>query len=392
MHVYIMKRSTTIGFDARYANTGNTTLSSYARFVIEAMADACPRYGYFRMYVTDPDKHSEYELLTRRHNVESMAPDGGFWRKVPWLWRTWPIGRDMERGDVELYHSLTESLPLGLARRNIRSIVTIHSLDFLTLDKLYNPTESALRRIAMASSIARADRVVAVSECVKEGIIRYFGTDRDKIDVIYRNCHPRFSETITEEQKASVKERYQLPDRYLLATGTQSPRKNLGILVEALALIDNDIHLVLVGRKTSHTATLTARAKSLGIADRVHLIHTFTEEDIPAIYSLASLYLQPSLYEGFATTIVEAITVGLPVIAARGSSLEEAGGPDSIYVEPSDGVELASEIERVLGDEQLARCMVMRGKEYITRFRPEVIAYNILNSYRRIGVEIAEES
>ena len=177
-----------------------------------------------------------------------------------------------------------------------------------------------------------------------------------------------------------------------MATGTQSPRKNLGILVEALALIDNDIHLVLVGRKTSHTATLTARAKSLGIADRVHLIHTFTEEDIPAIYSLASLYLQPSLYEGFATTIVEAITVGLPVIAARGSSLEEAGGPDSIYVEPSDGVVLASEIERVLGDEQLARWMVMRGKEYITRFRPEVIAYNILNSYRRIGVEIAEES
>ena len=385
-----MKRSNTIGFDARYAGSGNTTLASYARFVIEAMAEACPRYGYFRMYITDNEHHAEYEALVHRHNVEAMAPDGALWRKLPWLWRQWPIGRDMKRGDVDLYHSLTESLPFGLSRRNIRTVVTIHSLDYLDPRAYANPIESALRRIAVASSLRRADRIVAVSEGVKTGIVENFDIDSDKIDVIYRNCHPRFAEPISEERRAYARERYKLPERYILVTGRQNERKNTGLVIEALPSLPEDVHLVIAGRRTPYTDRLLRRAASLGVKDRVRLLKMVTGEDYPAIYALAAIYLLPSRYEGFATSILEALTVGVPVIASRGSSLEEAGGPDSIYVDPDDPDALAESILMVLEDEELRQTMVARGRDYITRFRSEVIAYNILNCYGRIGVDIPE--
>jgi glycosyltransferase involved in cell wall biosynthesis len=109
---------------------------------------------------------------------------------------------------------------------------------------------------------------------------------------------------------------------------------------------------------------------------------------MPAIYHAAIAYLMLSLYEGFSTTIVEAITVGVPVVAAKGSSLEEVGGPGSIYVAPHDRTALVEAVDRLLLSEELRQRMIAEGREYATRFRPEVIAYNILNCYRRIGIDI----
>ena len=385
-----MKRSNTIGFDARYAGSGNTTLSSYARLIIEAMAEACPRRGYFRLYITDNDHHAEYEALTKRHNVESMQPDGALWRRLPWLWRQWPIGRDMKRGDVDLYHSLTEELPFGLERRNIRTVVTIHSLDFLSPYSFTNPLTSALRRLRVTSSLHRADRIVAVSESLKADIVDKFGIDADKIDVIYRGCHPRFAEPITADDRARVKERYSLPAHYLLTSGRQVSRRNTSPIVEALPLLPDDLHLVILSPATPQAERLMRRARSLGIGHRLHLIDNAAEEDIAPIYSLAEIYVLPSRYEGFATTIVEALTAGVPVIAARGTSLEEAGGPHSIYIDPSDPAALAESVTMILDDGELRQAMIAHGHEFTSRFRPEVAAYNILNCYRRIGVEIDE--
>jgi glycosyltransferase involved in cell wall biosynthesis len=152
--------------------------------------------------------------------------------------------------------------------------------------------------------------------------------------------------------------------------------------------MEEDVDIVIVGRGTPQTASLVRRMKALGVENRVRLLYGVADEDMPAIYNGAAAYLMLSLYEGFSTTIVEALTVGVPVIASRGSSLEEVGGPDSIYVEPNDGKALLGAIKCVWESEELRTHMVERGKEYAQRFRPEVIAYNILNSYRRIGIDI----
>ena len=137
-----MKRNNTIGFDAIYAATGDTTLSSYARFIIEAMSEACPRRSYFRMYIPDDDTTPEYDRIAQRDNVESMEPDGALWRKMSWLWRWFRIGHDLKRGDVDLYHSLTEFVPWGLQRKGIPTIVTVHNLEFLSLQRQFSPLYS----------------------------------------------------------------------------------------------------------------------------------------------------------------------------------------------------------------------------------------------------------
>lgn len=362
--------------------------SSYARFVIDALSNACPKSAYFRMYIEQSEPHSDYEALAEKPNVESMEPDGVVWRRLSWLWRMWHIGRDMERGDVDLYHGLAGLVPFGLERRNIRSVVTVHSLEFLRLRRLFSPIYNFYRRAIMLSSMRRADRIIAASECVKQDLIRYLHIDADKIDVIYGGCHRRFSEPVTEREMERVKERYNLPRRYLLVAGRHNARKNLNHIIETLPQMDSDMDIVIVGRGTAHTETLVRRMKALGVESRVRLLYGVADEDMPAIYHGATAYLMLSLYEGFSTTIVEALTVGVPVIASRGSSLEEVGGPDSIYVKSGDRKALVEAIKRVVGSEELRAQMVEHGREYAQRFRSEVIAYNLLNCYRRIGIDI----
>ncbi|MBR5821523.1 MAG: glycosyltransferase family 4 protein [Alistipes sp.] len=383
-----MKRSYIVGFDAKHANRGNTKQSSYARFVIDALSNACPKSAYFRMYIEKSEPHSEYEALAERSNVESMEPDGLLWRKLSWLWRMWHIGHDLERGDVELYHALAGLVPYGLAHRNIRTVVTVHSLEFLRLRRLFSPIYNFYRRAIMLSSMHRADRIVAVSECVKHDLVRYLHIDADKIDVIYGGCHHRFSKPVSEAEMERVRERYNLPNRYLLVAGRHNARKNLNHIIETLPQMEKDVEIVIVGRGTEQTANLVRRIKALGIEERVRLLYGVADEDMPAIYRGATAYLMLSLYEGFSTTIVEALTVGVPVIAARGSSLEEVGGPSSIYVDSDDREALSVAIRRVVESEELRNKMVAEGREYANRFRPEVIAYNLLNCYRRIGIDI----
>ena len=362
--------------------------SSYARFIIDALSNACPKSAYFRMYIEKSEPHSDYEALAERANVESMEPDGILWRKLSWLWRMWHIGRDMELGDVDLYHGLAGLVPFGLARRNIRSVVTVHSLEFLRLRRLFSPLYNFYRRVIMLSSMRRADRIIAASECVKNDLVRYLHIDVDKIDVIYGGCHRRFSEPVTEAEMARVRERYNLPSRYLLVAGRHNARKNLNHIIETLPQMDGDVDIVIVGRGTAETANLVRRMKALGVEERVRLLYGVADVDMPAIYKGATAYLMLSLYEGFSTTIVEALTVGVPVIASRGSSLEEVGGPDTIYVKSGDKAALLDAIKRLLGSEELREQMVERGRDYAQRFRPEVIAYNLLNCYRRIGIDI----
>lgn len=390
IHTYNMKRTSTIGFDARHAIDGDTALSSYSRYIIEAMSSACLRRAYFRLYADNTSTHEDYKALTSRHNVEAMLPDGRLWRKMPWLWRLYAIGRDLLRGDVELYHSLDESLPYGLARRNIRTIVTVHTLDFLSTRTLQNPVESAYRRMTMLSSLRRADRIIALSEGIKRDIVEKFGIYGDKIDVIYRGVDHTYTEEPTPAILEEVRERYNLPEHYILTCGTQHERKNTAIILDALTLCGDDLHLVVASRTTPYIARLRQLAERMGIAHRLHIIEPTTPAVRAALYRQAEAYVHMSLYEGFATTIVEALAVGTPVIAARGTTHEEAGGTHTIYIASDDAAALAESIERVTSDEALRNEMIARGRMYATRFRPEVAAYNILNCYRRINVYVDE--
>ena len=385
-----MKHNYTIGFDAKYANAELNGLGSYSRFIINALAKACSENAYLRMYTPKRLPNREYDKLDTLPNVESMEPDGALWRKLSSLWRLLRISKDAKRGDVELFHGLTSRLPYGLARRDIRSVVTIHNLISLRYPKQSNIFERIIEYIETRSACHRADRIIAASEATKRDIAHLLGVSHEKIDVVYDGCNPIYSEPVEMEAIEEVKRKYNLPERYLLNIGDMEERKNFGLIVEAMAELPEDVHLVVVGRETGYTRRIKSRIKSLRMEERVHIVRNVELEERPAIYKGADMFIYPSKFEGFATEILEALTVGVPVIAARGSSLEEAGGEHSIYVSSKDCGELVDAIEQLSKDEELRSRMIAEGQRHVKYFRSEVAAYNIMKSYRRIGIDLSE--
>lgn len=385
-----MKHNYTIGFDAKYANADNDRLGSYSRFIIKAIAKACPENAYFRLYTPHHLPNAEYDALEELQNVESMEPDGSLWRKLSWLWQLVRVSKDAKRGDVELFHGPANRLPFGLSRRDIRSVVTIHDLMHIRYPKQFNIIERIVRDLEIRSACHRADRIVATSEATKRDLAHLLRINHEKIDVVYEGCNPLYATPVAAEEVEAVKRKYELPEHYILNIGDMLERKNFGLIVEAMAELPNDIELVVVGQPTNYTKRIKRRIKSLGLEKRVHFLRNVALTDRPALYKGADIFVYPSKFEGFAMEILEALTVGVPVIAARGSSLEEAGGEHSIYVSSKDCGELVEAIERLRAEPELAQRMIAEGQRHVKMFRSEVSAYTLLKCYRRIGIDIAE--
>lgn len=383
-----MKRSITIGFDAQHAMEDGVEFGAYSRLVIEAMALAAPRHTYIRAYTPERTPHSGYQAIEQLHNVETMEPDGALWRKMQNLWRIWHSSKDISNGGVELYHGLAEHIPLGLASRNIRSVVTIHNMAYLYDRSILNSPENLLSRIYMGRMLHRVDRIVAVSECVKRDIVKHFYIDPDKVDVVYSGVAKRFTEPVTEEQMAAIRDKYRLPERYILSTGTHLERRNMINIIKILPLLDHELHYVIAGHTTTYTSRLVRAAEELGVSDRVHFINRALDEELPAIYHGATMLANLSRYEGFPTSVAEAMTMGVPCLVTRKSSMEEIAEDAALYVNAQKRDELVSSIRSLAENEELRSHLIRAGRHHASRFRPAVIAFNLMKSYRRVDVDV----
>ena len=383
-----MKRSITIGFDARHAMEDGVEFGAYSRLVIEAMALAAPRYTYIRAYAPERTPHSGYNAIERLHNVETMEPDGSLWRKLQIPWQLWRSSRDISNGNVELYHGLAEHIPLGLASRNIRSVVTIHNMAYLYDRSILNSPENLLSRVYMSRMLHRVDRIVAVSECVKRDIVKRFHIDPDKVDVVYSGVAKRFTEPVTEEQMEAVREKYRLPERYILSTGTHLERRNMINIIKILPLLDHELHYVIAGHTTTYTSRLVRAAEELGVSHRVHFINRALDEELPAIYHGAKMLINLSRYEGFPTSVAEAMAAGIPCLVTRKSSMEEIAEDAALYVNAQKREDLVASIRRLEQDEELRNHLIGEGQRHASRFRPEVVVFNLMNTYGRAHIDI----
>ena len=184
-----------------------------------------------------------------------------------------------------------------------------------------------------------------------------------------------------------MRRRYGLPEDFLLFVGSIEERKNLGIVVEALACLREThpaLHLVAVGKRTPYTARVETRAAALGLQDRLHCLHGVPDEDLRALYHAARIFVYPSRYEGFGIPIVEAIHARLPVLAATGSCLEEAGGPVCRYMNPDDAPAWAEAIAGLLSNADTRARIVTEAQAYVHRFDRAAVTAQLLDLYREI--------
>jgi glycosyltransferase involved in cell wall biosynthesis len=371
-----------IGFDAKRAIRNNTGLGNHNRYVIEVLSEYYPDDRYV-LFAPGPSKeNSRLQRILSKTNVTFVFPAGIF-RLFPSIWRTWRMIRDIRKQNIAVFHGLTNELPAGIERLGIKTIVTIHDLIFLRYPEYYKPADRMIYRLKFRHACEKADRIIAVSECTKRDIIAFFpGIPERKISVVYPGCHPCFRTGVAEERRADVAAGYRLPRRFILYVGSIEARKNLLLAVKALRRIPEDVHLVAVGKSTPYRSAVERYAAASGVKPRLHILDNVPLNDLPAIYRSAALFVYPSFFEGFGIPVIEALNSGIPVIAATGSCLEEAGGPASVYVDPHDDAALAEKIMNILNDKNLAKKMIDAGRIYAERFSEKSIAEETMNIYQ----------
>ena len=301
------------------------------------------------------------------------------------LWRNFSVPRHLRTQHVDLFHGLSNELPVGLYNaRRVGTVVTIHDLAFIRYPQFYKAIDRLLYRKKYGASARHADRVITVSEATRRDVIDIFGVEEERVTTVYQGCSEAFSRITPEETQAS-RSLFALPRRYILFVGSIEVRKNLGLIVEALSLLqDKELHLVAVGRKTPYTQLVLERARRLGVLSRLHLLHGVSGGNLPGIYAGAEVFVYPSRFEGFGIPIIEALSAGVPVIGATGSCLEEAGGPSSLYTDPTDASMLATLIDRVVIDISLRKKMIEDGLHYVQRFTPKRIAKDLSAIYEEV--------
>lgn len=374
-----------IAFDAKRAVQNNTGLGNYSRYVISVLSHFYPHNRYL-LFSPGKKESARLQELKSKRNFDFILPKG-IWKIFSGSWRTFGITSILKQKSIDIYHGLSQELPYGIKKTGVKSIVTIHDLIFVRYPGHYNLIEQfihwwKIKKYRYASH--QADKIIAVSECTKRDVVSFFKIHPDKIAVVYQGCHPVFSYPMSPEKKAAIIKKYRLPARFILYVGSIVTRKNLLLIVRSLLEVDQNVCLIAVGQKSSYQQKVEKFIKQNRLSDRVFIYNDVPFEDLPAFYHLASVFILPSFYEGFGIPVIEALSSGLPVIAASGSCLEEAGGENSIYIDPNDPQALAKQIKRVLNEPQLASAMSEKGKQYVSRFSDEKTAQNLLHVYEQV--------
>ena len=316
------------------------------------------------------DSSTEYILLCGRGDLDAAAQLGPNFRTVlepspnysireqfhvPWVLLR-------ERPDV--FHAPHYVLPPAV---RCRSLVTIHDTIHLEFPQyLPNRLAYAYARASMWSAAHRSARILTVSEASKRDILKFFNVPPEKVVVVYNAIDERFSCEPPPEDVARVRERFQLDQRFVLYVGNIKPHKNVERLIEAFQAL----------RRAVHRHKLHKHVRFLGY---------LPDETLAILYRLASVFVFPSLYEGFGLPPLEAMASGTPVVTSNVSSLPEIVGDAAILVDPYSIDAIEEGMRRVLTDPILAADMRRKGLLRARQFSWQQSVAKTLAIYKAIG-------
>lgn len=368
-----------IGFDAKRAFFNKSGLGSYSRNLIDGLAKKFPDH--------------EYVLYTPGTNPDLYEPgDSCFSVKQPRrishrifraYWKSFYLSKQLPKDRIDIYHGLSHEIPYGFPTDRVKSVVTIHDLIFLRLPHLYRTVDRMIYENKFRYACQTADRVIAVSHQTANDVTEFFGTDPGKIDVVYQGCNPVFNTEVSLVEKEILRMKYLLPKSFILYVGTIEERKNLLTLIKALHYGKIDMPLVVIGKSTPYLNKIVEFIERHSLINII-FCDVVQNQDLPGIYQLADLFVYPSIFEGFGIPILEALYSRVPVITSKGSSLAEAGGKYTLYVDPNNVEEMAAAIKKVLFDEELQERMKIEGYRHARSFDPEKVTTNVMQVYQKV--------
>ena len=374
---------TLIGVDAKRIVNNRTGLGNYSRTLVRDLL-ANQEDLSFRLYTPVPGAEDLRAQLPVGERCQYVLPRKTWPLLGKWMWRQRGVVDDLQRDGVALFHGLSGELPHGLRKAGVKSVVTIHDLIFIRHPEYYHPWDVRIYTWKFHRTCKEADRIIAISECTKRDIVQLGGVDPDKIDVVYQSFAQRYHGSVPSEMVEATRRQYGMSGRYILNVGSVEERKNVLLAVKALPFLPSDVSLVVVGKETKYASEVRDYAASHGLQDRVVLLHGVGDADLHAIYTGAEAFVYPSRYEGFGIPIIEAVACGLPVVACTGSCLEEAGGPDCLYVSPDDVEGMADAIRHSLHGADGREHRISASRQYIRRFMGTDTAAQVAAVYRKV--------
>lgn len=365
-----------IGIDARMIYYTEAGIGQYIRRLVKGLA------GF--------DGPEEFVLFQSRKDAAVMTNSRRFQRRSLWTpshhrLEQWVLPVEIALKNVDLLHSPDFVPPFW---RNARSVITIHDLHFLRYPQFL--TQDAARYYGQIDqAVHRTDHIIVVSDSTRRDTMNLLGVPADRITVIYEAADPAFCPIDAPQILAQVREKYNLPESFVLFVSTVEPRKNIPTLLRAQRIL-LDRHgplapLVIVGKRGWKFDEVFSLVSELNLEKDVRFIGRVPQDDLILIYNAATVHVHPALYEGFGLPPLEAMTVGTPTIVSDVSSLPEVVGDAGWLVPPEDVEGWAAAIGRLLADEDLRADYRRRGFEQASKFSLERMADETVAVYRQVA-------
>lgn len=287
------------------------------------------------------------------------------------------------------FHPFFLSLP---SKKLGRTVLTIHDLIPLVYPRHYPPgIKGRFRFYLQEQRLKNIDRVITISETSKKDIVRFLGFSADKVDVIYLAPRAVFKKLKGKGPQKKIKEKYGLPDEFVLYVGDVNYNKNLLRLGDACKKAG--VPLVIVGKQAAESdfdrthpenRPLVRFLDKYGDDKAVLRLGFVKDEDLVRIYNLASLYCQPSLYEGFGLPVLEAMACQTPVVASKTPALAEISGKAAYFVDQEDADDIADGIKKVMEDGSLRKRLIAKGEKKVKEYSWEKTAKETVEVYKKV--------
>jgi glycosyltransferase involved in cell wall biosynthesis len=381
-----------IGIDIRNIGKNRTgdevvffnLVKNLQEIVREKKQDECD----FRLFtdITDKEKLKEIESdlgITKGDGFEIISLKS----KNRFAWNFWTLPNYLRKNPVDVYH--TQYITPFFVPRKIKIITTIHDVSFKVHKEFIKFSDLFFLSILIPLSFRRADKIIAVSQFTKDEIVKHYGVEEKKVEVVYNSVSDNFRKEISESDLAKVRGKYQLPEDFVMYLGTMQPRKNIPTIIGAFAKMKKKIpnaKLVLVGNRKAHNFDLKIDKiiQRENLQEDVIFPGYVDEEDKPAIFRLTKVFAFLSSYEGFGIPALEAMSQGVPVLASDIPVLREVGGKGCIFADIGDLDEISKKMYNLFIDNNQRKDVLLLGKEQLKNFSWKKSAEKLLSIYQKM--------
>jgi len=378
-----------IGVDARFLTHPQPGgFKTYTENLITALADLNQENEYVLYLDRTP---SDQDKVPVQPNFEQRIVSGALpFIGVPWREQI-GLARQVARDRLDLFHAPCLTAPLYLS---CPLVVTVHDMIWAFPQQFSQNGSQSIKRKLMErynyaipqAAIKHASAIITVSCAARDSIVEHSGLRDEHIFVTYEAASPSFKQIKTEQYLESVRQKYKLPSDFILAIGSADPRKNINTLVQAYALLPRETkekyQLVIVWTHSLLADELSKKIEELGLAKHVRFLQQVSTDDLVLLYNIASLFVFPSLYEGFGLPLLEAMACGVPVIASNNSSIPEIVEDAAILFDAQDFHDLSVVIKLVLTDESVQLRLRNAGLKRVAGFSWEKCAHETVVCYQ----------